>query len=477
MIKVISKKGALKTFYYLMSVDGVTSFEEDRFQELGDEFLGEEFTTIKDEIISSCNAQIDAISAEDERYDVMQENIDQAIAETVAEVKDGVVPRLLIWDMLTLAHCDDDYSENENRLVSHVARVLQIDKSVFVEMKQLISVADSVRKEQKQLELSNRSYAEIRPLVEEVEQRKLTIVDAAKALIEDDILFDDQEPVVEKKENVFLNAGKKFGNSVVEGSKKLGESVTPVAKNLGEKTAKGLKNTSVFVGEKAAEGEAGIKDGAGKLFSKMKGVTKKTTVVLPTKFEKRKEKIAEETGFPKDAIAYDMVNENTDVSVYVFQISEEASMNFDDSEGLIKYMHENMDEHTGLIEVKSGVAKNGGKYIYHIMKHSSSPDADVSMGNLYTIDLNIQIGNTIQCVKGYFREKGMTGLRDNMVYTMLRSEDKIKDFDGWSSDPFDPDYKEGFLMNLSEHKEYDEMFQAHPLSEVRRMVAFIIGIN
>jgi len=93
-----------------------------------------------------------------------------------------------------------------------------------------------------------------------------------------------------------LNAGKKFGNSVVEGSKKLGESVTPVAKNLGEKTAKGLKNTSVFVGEKAAEGEAGIKDGAGKLFSKMKGVTKKTTVVLPTKFEKRKEKIAEETG-------------------------------------------------------------------------------------------------------------------------------------------------------------------------------------
>lgn len=262
MLKIISKQGALKSFYYLMSVDGVTSFEEDRFQEIGEELLGAEFELCKDELVSFCKTHLNSISVDDERYDVIQEGIDLVLNETVTDVNDGVVPRLLVWNMLSLAHCDDDYSENENRIISHVARVLSIDKSVFVEMKQLISTADSVRKEQEQLELSDRPYFEVRPLVDEIEKRKNTIVEAAKALIVDDLLFEELPVVknIEKKENVILNAGKKIGESVAVGGKKVGEAVAPVAKDLGAK---------------AATGAAGIKDGASKLFSKMKDVTKK----------------------------------------------------------------------------------------------------------------------------------------------------------------------------------------------------------
>lgn len=465
MLKIISKQGALKAFYYLMSVDGVTSFEEDRFQEIGEELLGSEFETCKDELVSFCEGHLDSISVDDERYDVIQEGIDLVLNDTVTDVNDGVVPRLLVWNMLSLAHCDDDYSENENRLIAHVARVLSIDKSVFVEMKQLISTADSVRKEQEQLELSDRPYSEIRPLVDEVEKRKNTIVEAAKALIEDDLLFAELPSTqsVEKKENVILNVGKKFGESMAAGGKKVGESVAPVAKDLGAK---------------AVTGAAGIKDGAGKLFSKMKDATKKTSVVLPSKYEKIQKKLPSDMGLPKDAVAYGMANENTNALLICFQVSEESSMDFDDPEGIINSLHEDMDEHAGIIEVKSGVTKNGGKYIYHIMKHATSPENELPIGNTYTINLNIQIGNTIQFVNGSFEECGTTGLRDSMVFAILRNENLVKeDFEGWSADPYDKEYQKGFLMNLSEDAKFDEMFSSHPLSEVRRLAGFIIGTN
>ncbi|MCH5253956.1 MAG: hypothetical protein J1F41_03455 [Lachnospiraceae bacterium] len=258
MIKVIAKEGALKVFYYLMAVDGVTTFEQERFQEIGIELLGETFSEIKETIIAECEEVIDAVEVDDERYDVIQEGIDQALNEMVKEIEDGVVPRLLIWNMLTLAHSDSDYSENENRLINHVARILQIDRSVLAEMKHLISVAHSLQEEKETLENSTRSYAEVRPLIDEVEKRQQTIVEAAKYLITDDMVIDVTEEE-EKKENVVLTTGKKIGDSVIAGSKKVGESMAPVAKELGAK---------------AMAGATGLKEGAGKLFSKIKDVTK-----------------------------------------------------------------------------------------------------------------------------------------------------------------------------------------------------------
>ena len=262
MIKVITREGALKAFYYFMAVDGVTSFEQDRFEEIGMELLGESFASIKEEIISECESSLESITLEDERYDVIQESIDQALSDSVSNIEEGVVPRLLIWDMLTLAYSDSEYAEIENRLISHVARILKIDKSVFAEMKQLISVAFSVQEEKKVLENSTRPYSEIRPLVDEVEKRQQIIAEAAKALIADDIVLDDAEEKEksEDSENFILATGKIIGDSVVDGGKWVGEKVSPLMKNIGDV---------------AVSGATGIADGAGKLFSKVIGFTKK----------------------------------------------------------------------------------------------------------------------------------------------------------------------------------------------------------
>ena len=254
MTKVVSKKSALKVFYYLMAIDGVSYFEQECFEGIGSELLGEEFSVINQEIISECESVVASIEVDDERYDVIQEGIDRALNEVVEKVDDGVAPRLLIWDMLTLAHSDSDYSEGENRLISHVARLLQIDKSVLVEMKQLISVARSVLDEKNELEASTRPYSEIRPLIDEVEKRQQTIVEAAKALIADDFVL-EYDTRQKKEENAIIATGKRIGGSVVDGGKKIGESVAPLAKSIGKL---------------AVSGASGFAEGAGKLISKVK---------------------------------------------------------------------------------------------------------------------------------------------------------------------------------------------------------------
>lgn len=273
MNKVISKEGALKVFYFLMLVDGVTTFEKDCLREIGTELLGNTFSTVVGKIIYECESDISSAEANNERYDLIQEGIDRALNETAPSVAEGLVPRLLVWNMLTLAYSDSDYSENENRLISHVVRILQIDKSVFAEMKQLINVAHSIQEEKETLENSPRPYSEVRLIIEEIEKRKQIIIKAAMALISDELIEDTEE---QKSENVIQTMGKKIDESVEIGRIKVSEKVAPLAKNAKEKATEGIKETSSFVSKTAEKGVGTLKTGAGKFISKIKDATKKS---------------------------------------------------------------------------------------------------------------------------------------------------------------------------------------------------------
>ena len=474
MLKIINKTSALKAFYYFMSVDGTSSFVLERFQELGMEILPDEFESVKESIISECTQQIESISIDGELYDIIQERIDAALSDTVLDIQQGIVPRLLLWDMLSLAHSDDNFSESENRLINHISRILQIDKSVLMEMKQLISTASSVQKELDQLEASDKPYSEIKPVVDECENRRLTIINAAKALIEDDIIL---EPVEDNSsvERSFVNIGKKLGGSILSESKKFEEKFSPAAKDLGSKTIKGLQETSAFLGSKVEKGGSSIKANAGKLFSRMKDSTKNDTFTLPSNYKKLKKKLPTDLGLPKEAIAYNMANANASALIVCFPVSEGSSMNFEDPEGIIAELHNNMDDTAGIVEVQAGTSANGNRYIYHIMKHSNISEEGIPLGNLYTVNFNIEFGDTIQFLNASFDEVGITGIRDNTVLSLLQKSGIIgNDFSGWSCDPYNPEFNKGFLMNQSEQRRFDEMFPEHPLSEARKLIEFII---
>ena len=428
MIKWISKTGTLKALYFLMAVDGISDYEKASFDEIGSELLGEEFKGLKETIIPECEKVIDSISVEEERYDVIQEGMDKALVEYDENEAAGVSPRLLLWDMLTVANSDSDYTGDENRLISHVVRTLEIDKSVFAEMKQLIIASRSISEEKTTLEKSPRPYQEIKPLIEEVEKRQMVIVNAAKSLIGDDEVLAAFEKK-ERRETKLQAASKKIG------------------------------------------------DGAGKLFSKIKGIAKLSSVTLPQKYEKIK-KAPENIVIPTDATAYGMTNDNTEAFLFLFQIPGNGPLDYDNSEGLIESLHNSMEDNSGLIEVKAGNTKSGCKYIYQILKHSTASNDDMPKGNTYTFNLSILNGNTTWYMEGRFIEKGITGVRDNTIFANMKIEGLIgSDFEGWSVDPYDPDFKKGFLMNLSEQDKYDDMFQAHPLSEARRLIMFITEMN
>lgn len=79
-------------------------------------------------------------------------------------------------------------------------------------------------------------------------------------------------------------------------------------------------------------------------------------------------------------------------------------------------------------------------------------------------------------ISGYFDEIGTTGIRDVMVFEILRRKGKVnEDMESWTADPYDPSVKTGFLMNISEREQYDEIFPDHPLSVVRSLIRHLTG--
>ena len=46
-----------------------------------------------------------------------------------------ITPKLLVWDLLTIAYSDESYDETERKLLKYIVRKLQIDKAVFLEWK------------------------------------------------------------------------------------------------------------------------------------------------------------------------------------------------------------------------------------------------------------------------------------------------------------------------------------------------------
>ena len=257
---IINKKSVLKIFYYLMAIDGVSEEENDKFQEISKQICGESFTKNQEEIIRECNDYINSISEEDDRFDMIQEGIDRELKNVVERPENGIASRMFIWNMLVLAHSDNDYSDVENRMISHISRIMKIDKSVFAEMKQLIIVVNSLDRQIKELEQSQRPYSEIQPLIEEAKNRQSTVVTASTALIEDEIIF--VEPIKEEKESSVVAMGKKVGDSIIDGSKKAEAVVMPVVKDVGEFVSKGVSD----VGSGVAKGAEDLKNGAGKFF-------------------------------------------------------------------------------------------------------------------------------------------------------------------------------------------------------------------
>lgn len=248
---LLEKRAAIKSFYYLMAVDGaVTADEIECFDSIGAELDPEAFATYRDDLIAECELQLKNIIDEEDYYEVVLEGVDKALAAQIDDPANGITVRLLVWDMLVIAFSNAEYSSYERKLVKHIVRVMDMDRSVFLEMEQIIKTNAAVENELSWINRSNRPYSEIRPIVDELERRQKVVLTCARQLIEDE-LYSAVEKIALPGTGLYTGAVDMFskvGGAFSGWGKKTAEATKAVTGNIG-KQAKGL-----FSGKKALKG-------------------------------------------------------------------------------------------------------------------------------------------------------------------------------------------------------------------------------
>ena len=162
--------------------------------------------------------------------------------------------------------------------------------------------------------------------------------------------------------------------------------------------------------------------------------------------------------------------------VMVCPIPAGSAMPYENPRVVIDGIHRQMGENQGLIAVEAGRTNSGRRFLYSVVKTLLKPH-----GAQYCLTMHVEHGTSAVQIQGFFDELGTTGTRDAMVYIMLEKQNLVKVTEegiaGWTADPYDPGYTRGSLMNCSERKQYDAAFPQHPLSELRRFAAEVIGLN
>jgi uncharacterized tellurite resistance protein B-like protein len=182
-IVAISTRNAIKVIYYLMAVDGtICHGEEDKFDSIGSE-LDPRFADSRALIVAECQSQLEGATDEDDRYDVLQEGVDDALVDAGRGTDAFVTPRLLVWDLLTVAYSDGGYDETERRLVRHIVRKTGIDNAVFLEMESSILTLMDVERELAWIKGTDRPYLTIEAMVNELADRRNVIFESVKDLI------------------------------------------------------------------------------------------------------------------------------------------------------------------------------------------------------------------------------------------------------------------------------------------------------
>ena len=182
-IRAISTRNAIKIIYYLMAADGeIYHSEEEKFDSIGKE-LDPKFFENKESIVKECELQLKKVIDPEDYYDVLQDGVEDALLSSKQTADTFITPKLLVWDLLTIAYSDESYDEAERKLLKYIVRKTNIDKSVFLEMESSILTLMDIEKEISWIKTTNRPYLTIEAMVNELADRKNVIFESVKDLI------------------------------------------------------------------------------------------------------------------------------------------------------------------------------------------------------------------------------------------------------------------------------------------------------
>ena len=182
--RIVSVKDSLKLIYCLMAADGsISPEEEEKFQEIGNS-LDPDFEQWKDELTADLSMKEAVLPDEDEYFDFIHDYAAEILYKA-EDTGEGIGAKTLIWDLLVMAFSEGDYSANERRLVRFAAKALSIDPAIPLEMEQTLRTITALDKEEEWLKSMNRPYSVIEEQVNELKERRETIMTGVHALIED----------------------------------------------------------------------------------------------------------------------------------------------------------------------------------------------------------------------------------------------------------------------------------------------------
>lgn len=174
---------ALKIIYYLMSVDGSVSQEEnDKLDVLGNDFVNS-FADLKEILVKECKVCLaNTIDAED-YYDVVQEAVEDLLLTPIKSEDVCVSSKFVLWNLLAFAYSDENYDEAERRLIKYFVRKLNIDKAIFFELESSLVTLMDLEKELVWIKTTDKPYLTIEAMVKELENRKRVIFESVKDII------------------------------------------------------------------------------------------------------------------------------------------------------------------------------------------------------------------------------------------------------------------------------------------------------
>lgn len=179
----ISTRNAIKVIYFLMAADGeIYHNEEEKFDAIGKE-LDPDFDAAKAQIIAECQKSLDKVIDPEDYYDALQDGVEDALLTSKRTADTFITPKLLLWDLLTVAYSDEEYNEAERKLLKYIVRKLDIDKGEFLEMESSMQTLMALEKELAWIKTTDKPYLTIEAMVNEIADRKNVIFDSVKDLI------------------------------------------------------------------------------------------------------------------------------------------------------------------------------------------------------------------------------------------------------------------------------------------------------
>ena len=182
-VTALSVRSVMKIIFYMMSVDGeVLHNEEEKYDEIGREF-DPDYDSKKEMIIGACKTQMQKSVDPEDYYTLVQDGVEIAIREGANSKNAMITPKVLLWNLMTIAYSDGFYDENERQLLKYTALKLNVDKTVLLEMESSFLAIRDLDEELNWIKRTDRPYLTIESMVNEIADRKSAILDSVKDLI------------------------------------------------------------------------------------------------------------------------------------------------------------------------------------------------------------------------------------------------------------------------------------------------------